>query len=122
MSYVKQHDICVFTSYQHSFVKAVRCTDGATLWELSDAVLGLKIEPVGVTCDDSGRIYVANVPEIRVLTINSLNGDLLQELKLEGVEVFIDIQWANSQLIVLHDDLLHDRKRKISLYKVMRKI
>ena len=104
MCYVKQQNICVFTSYHFHSIAAVKCSAGSTLWEVSGEINGRKIEPDGVTCDDIGRVYVPDGGRSRLLVFGSFDGGLHQEIELERMGYIRDICRAEHQLTVLHDN------------------
>ena len=89
-------------------------SNGHIIWEFPDVKSNQSVKPVGVTCDDANRIYVADSLNNHLVVIDSLDGQVLQNVKLEGVDSIEDVHWTNNLLTLLHG---HERlQRKITLY------
>ena len=86
MCNVKEEDIWVFTSFNYNSITALKRLDRSPVWEISSYLSEEKIQPVRLTCDDVGRIYVADDASKQLLIFDSLDGELLQEIELEKIE------------------------------------
>ena len=107
MSYVRQNDAIVVTSWSPKHVRAISLNDGSTLWEVSGEVAGKDIDPWGVCCDSTGHIYVGDTANSRVLLLDSQSGEVLQVvLNEKNVHKVHNISWVSSQpcLTVFHDN------------------
>ncbi len=81
MCYMPQHDR-VILSRGHEEVEAVRLQGGGQppVWQVQGEVLGKEISPRGVSSDSEGRVYIADYWGGRVLVVNVLTGEVIQEL------------------------------------------
>ena len=87
MCYMPHADLLILnrsdSSGWNSVVEAVKLHGGAgqdPVWQLQGEVLGKKIQPMGVSCDSKGRVYVGDRGNRRVLLLNGYTGEVIQPL------------------------------------------
>ena len=80
MCYVEHNDAVVLSSKSPGQLCAVKLSDGSTLWEFNQQLIGKDIDPFALCIDTEGRVYMAD-KKGGIVSINSVTGEMLQQLK-----------------------------------------
>ncbi len=124
MCYISHTDLVILSHCRGNKVQAVKLQGGAVqrpVWQLQGEVLGKKIYPGSVSSDSEGRVYVGDVHNSRVLSVNGSTGKVIKEL-LQDAElgVVYDVCCLSNphQLLVLHCPPPYYYKPTLSLYNM----
>ena len=114
MCYVDKHSIVAVIA-PTPCVKGVNAQDGSTVWTLTEGVRNIPINPIGICHDSSGRIYVIDIWNERLLLVDGENGKVLKTSShgIVGSVWKILCTEAGTRLLTWHGG----ESQKISCYK-----
>ena len=106
--YAECHDILMCTvkdkkEDQGYEIKAARLGSETIVWRLFGSVDSLIIKPESMTFDSEGNAYIDDLQNNRILKINSLTGEILSILLLDGKDNekknlnIISMRWSNTE-------------------------
>ena len=89
---------------QQIFSLNLMVRDKENVWKLEGELLRKTIDPQGICSDSSGRLFIADGKNQRILVLDGSTGLGLQALELSELGTILDVIWCDrkSQLIVHH--------------------
>ncbi len=122
MYYLSQGDMIIL-GIPGIGVEAVKLQGGAghpPLWQLQGEVVKKDINPLDVSCDSEGRVYVADWINSRVLLLNGYTGQVIQQLLQDAGlgNVYRVCCLRNPRQLLVHHYPLPDEKPTLSLYNI----
>ncbi len=79
MCYVPKADLVILSRPGSEVVQAIKMPGETPVWQQS----GTKIKPEGISCDEDGRVYIANGKDGTIWVVNGYNGEVIDKLGAE---------------------------------------